>query len=424
MGWFLAKPGAVRSIRLRSNVITEPFDFENCIRIQRPDVIVSVGGKHGFDDPRCGFIAYVPCTELSNAEMYMEVETTQREVGYRKLPAPKLDGIAAIKRMLNAFEVRYSEVPRAYDRTIGPAVELLNRTRLAIPPRSEMLEFGQVNGSPVFTIIIPLYGRLDFVEYQLAFLSSHKPAYDYEFLYVLDDPPLQREAERLFNSAYARFQLPFRVLIMEHNVGFAPANNAGLRAARGRYICYLNSDVFPGPPDWLEQLARHLEAHPDVGTVGPVLLYGNGSVQHAGMTFKTLPEFGNWSFGDHPGKGMRPAPASGLSRHISITGACMVMRRSLALEMGGFDEAYVIGDFEDSDLCLRLHAMGLASAVDPTIQLYHLERKSQATSAQTWRTNLTLYNAWVHEKRWADTIATHPLRNGTIVDRLSDAGRS
>ena len=102
----------------------------------------------------------------------------------------------------------------------------------------------------------------------------------------------------------------------------------------------------------------------------------------------------------------------------------MLMRRTLALELGGFDEAYVIGDFEDSDLCLRLHAMGLDCAVDPSIRLYHLERKSQATSAQPWRMNLTLYNAWVHERRWADTIAKHPLRDGPIVDRLAHAGRS
>jgi GT2 family glycosyltransferase len=425
MGWVLAKPGIVRAMRLRSSAMNEPFDFDNCIKVQRPDVIAGVGAEHGFDDPRCGFIAYVPCAPLSNTEMYMEVETAQRAVGYRKLPAPKLDGVVAIKRILNSFDVRYNEVSRGFDRTIGPAVGLINRNRMAIRPRADMVEFGQVNTSPEFTIIIPLYGRLDFIEYQLAFLSSHKPAYGYEIIYILDDPPKQREAERLFHSAYARFQIPFRALMMDQNAGFAPANNVGLRAARGRYICFMNSDVFPaGTPDWLERLAQQLETHPDLGTIGPTLIYGDGSVQHDGMIFKNLPEFGNWSFGDHPGKGMRRAPSPGLIRHISITGACMLMRRTVALELGGFDESYVIGDFEDSDLCLRLHAMGLGSAVDRAIQLYHLERKSQASSAQAWRMNLTLYNAWVHERRWADTIAMHPLRNGPNVYGPSDLSPS
>jgi GT2 family glycosyltransferase len=76
------------------------------------------------------------------------------------------------------------------------------------------------------------------------------------------------------------------------------------------------------------------------------------------------------------------------------------MRRALAEELGGFDEAYVIGDFEDSDLCLRIGQRGLACAVDPSVRLYHLERRSQVGAAQRWRMNMTLYNAWTHQTRW------------------------
>lgn len=416
MGWFLAKPGIVRALRLRSSTMNEPIDFESCIRIQRPDVIASVGTEHGFDDLRCGFVVYVPLTAIASTEMYVEVETTQREVGYRKLPPSKLTGIAAIKRMLNSFDVRYREIPLAFDRTIGAAVGFLNDQRLAIRPKADMIEFGRVNPVPRFSVIIPLYGRLDFIEYQLAFLSSHPAAADYEFIYVLDDPPKRREAERLFSSAYARFRIPFRALLMEQNMGFAPANNVGLRAARGTYICYMNSDVFPGSPDWLERLAEQMEQNPDLGTVGPMLLYGDGSVQHEGMTFRQLAEFGDWLFPDHLNKGMRRTLKPGLVRHIGITGACMLLRRDVALALGGFDESFIIGDFEDTDLCFRLHQIGLNSAVVTDVAMFHLERKSQATSAQAWRMNLTLYNAWVHEKRWAATIEAHPLRHGPAYD--------
>src|SRR4029077_21234102 len=133
-----------------------------------------------------------------------------------------------------------------------------------------------------------------------------------------------------------------------------PANNVGLRAARGKFVCFMNSDVFPGQPDWLERLALQLETHPNLGIIGPLLLHCDGSVQHEGMDFEPLPEFGSWLFGIHPRKGKKRARSSGLRRHISITGACMVMRSEVAREMGAFDEIYVVGDFEDSDLCLRL----------------------------------------------------------------------
>ncbi len=416
MGWFLAKPGTVRSIRFRSGSQSEPFVFDNCIKLDRPDVIGAVGAEHGFDDARCGFIGYLPNYNPSRTDMYIEVETAQREVGFRKLQPPKLEGLAAIKRLLSEFNVRHGAVTHAFDTVAGPPVSFLNKRRLAVKPRVETIEFGRINPSPRFSIIVPLYGRLDFLESQMAFVASHKPAYDFEFIFVLDDPPKRREAERLFNSVYSRFQIPLRALLLDRNLGFGPANNVGLAAATGTYVCFLNSDVFPGHPDWLERLADRLETNPDLGAVGPMLLYGDGSVQHEGMTFKNLPEFGNWSFGDHPRKGQKKGQAAGLRKHICITGACMVMRTSLAQELGGFDEAYIIGDFEDSDLCLRLHQMGLDSAVDLDVELYHLERKSQASSALSWRMNLTLYNAWVHQKRWADVIANHPLQARPVTD--------
>lgn len=232
--------------------------------------------------------------------------------------------------------------------------------------------------------------------------------------YLLDDPPKRREAQFLFTSIYERFRLPFRALLFDRNVGFAPTNNIGLQHARGRYVCFLNSDAFPGTDDWLERLAQRLTQNPELGAVGPLLLYEDGSIQHQGMSFRRLNEFGGWYFGHHPGKGMHLADAKGMRRCISITGACMLLRRDLAERLHGFDESYAIGDFEDSDLCLRLYRMGLACAVDLDVHLFHLERKSQAGSAANWRMNLTLYNAWFHERRWAGAIAAHPQASAPV----------
>ena len=128
----------------------------------------------------------------------------------------------------------------------------------------------------------------------MAYFCEDPGVPNYEIIFVLDDPPKRRDALRLFNSVHNRFGVPFRVLLMEQNVGFGPANNAALAVASGDYVCFLNSDVFPETPDWLEKLTLRLKTHPDLGAVGPLLLYGDGSVQHEGMSFERLQEFGGW----------------------------------------------------------------------------------------------------------------------------------
>jgi GT2 family glycosyltransferase len=423
IGWHLAKPNVVRALRLRCGTMVSTINLDDSVAIDRPDVVAAVGEQHGFDDVRCGFIVFLPhAVDGANAP-YLEIETRRGEVGYRTVPAPRLEGIAATKRLLECFDVRFLDVPRAYDRVIGPAVELLTKSRLRTGPAITALEFGEPPVRPEFSVIIPLHGRIDFVEYQMALFSAHAPNSGYEFIYLLDDPPKRREAQFLFTSVFERFRVPFRALLFDRNVGFAPTNNIGLRHARGKYVCFLNSDAFPGTPDWLERLAARLAARPELGAVGPLLLYEDGSIQHQGMSFRRLNEFGGWHFGHHPGKGLQPGVGGGMRRCISITGACMLLERSLAERMHGFDESYAIGDFEDSDLCLRLYRMGLGCAVDLDVHLYHLERKSQGSSARNWRLNLTLYNAWFHERRWARAIAAHPyaLATAPLLDEASAA---
>jgi GT2 family glycosyltransferase len=403
MGWVLAKQSDIRSIRVRSGPLCSFLDINDCVRLPRQDVIDAFP-KSGFDDPRCGFLAFFPGAVSSNQKIYIEVETTKREVGYYTVPRPKLTGMAAIKRLLEAIDIRFADIPRVYDRVLGPALLALNQSRLSVRPNCTCINYGSVPDSPKFSVIVPLYGRIDFVEYQMALYSAHPQFADAEIIYVLDDPPKRPEAEQLFTSVYERFLVPFRALLLDRNVGFAPANNIGLEYAHGNYVAFLNSDVFPGTLDWLEQLSNQLELDPTIGAIGPLLLYEDGSVQHRGMYFERLPAFGNWFFCKHYDKAMRYSGGDEIQEYVSITGACMVLRREVAVRLGGFDEVYAIGDFEDSDLCLKLRAMELRCAIYPRVKLFHLERQSQGKSAAGWRMNLTLFNAWCHERRWHETL--------------------
>jgi GT2 family glycosyltransferase len=411
-GWLLAAPGVICGMQVRSGPIAATLSLSDALRVDRPDVIAAVGALHGFSENRCGFIAHVPGVLSAGDITYLEVELENGEVGFKRLTLAKRAGLDAIRHVLEGVEIRQGEIDAAFDRTLGPAVASINsiteaaRRRHPVPVAE--LEFGRSPKRPLCSVIIPLYGRVDFAEYQMALFSRSWDRTQLEILYVLDDPARRRELEILARSLHERFGIYFRLLMLESNVGFAAANNAGLRAAHGRYVCFLNSDVFPITDDWVLRLIQGLEANPDVGIIGARLLFEDGSVQHEGCFYKNLSEYGQWTFIEHLNKGRRASAGTGLRRSDAITGACMVLQSGLAKELGGFDESFIIGDFEDSDLCLKAKARGLASAVDMGVEMYHLERKSQVAPGAGWRMNLTLYNAWVHQRRWFNPSVRHP----------------
>ena len=95
-----------------------------------------------------------------------------------------------------------------------------------------------------------------------------------------------------------------------------------------------------------------------------------------------------------------------LTRVPAVTGACLAMRRADFDRVGGWHTGYLIGDFEDSDLCLTLREAGLEIAYEPRVELIHLERQSfQSIASGDLRLRVTLVNAVIHEHRWRERLA-------------------
>ena len=89
----------------------------------------------------------------------------------------------------------------------------------------------------------------------------------------------------------------------------------------------------------------------------------------------------------------------------STTGACMLMNTALYRELEGFDPMYVLGDFEDSDLCLKVIDHGLKIYVSGLTRLFHLERLSQdLVDSGDWKFKLTLANGVYQASKWRSLI--------------------
>ena len=184
------------------------------------------------------------------------------------------------------------------------------------------------------------------------------------------------------------------------NRGFGPAVNQAARHARAPYMLLLNTDamVLPG---WLPPLRAVLDSEPQVAAVTPRLLNLDGSIQEAGSIVWGDGEV--WPYG-------ASAPADRLEYRFRrdvdyASAACLLVRRSAFVDVGGFDPMYAPAYYEDVDLCLRLWERGLRVVCQPRSAVAH------AGGASTDRgrvRELLNRNRPLFEGRWAELLAQRP----------------
>jgi GT2 family glycosyltransferase len=290
------------------------------------------------------------------------------------------------------------------ERCIGAAAAHLHRACMESVRVTTVHEIGTQRPFPRISLIVPLYKRLEFIRVQYATLANDPGMAECELIYVLDSPWQEAEACEMLREYSNLYRLPARLVVMERNSGYAAATNAGARHASGAYLVLLNSDVFPTAPGWAGRMADFYASRPQMGALAPKLLYEDDSVQHAGMFFArtTTPFWLNL----HYYKGYpRAFPAAGVSRPVpAVTGACLMVSRTVWEQIGGLSVDYVIGDFEDSDFCLRCADAGLENWYFAEVELYHLERQSVSLNAGHTEGIAWRYNARLHSARWGQVI--------------------
>ena len=293
---------------------------------------------------------------------------------------------------------------RMLEHCIGPAAAALHHQSLAGRGAPEVIQVGRPVAEPHTSFVIPLYRNLTFLRFQLAAFASDPACREAELIYVLDSPEQRVEAEHLLRGLYAMHQVSMTLIVLSRNLGYAAASNAGAAVARAPALLLLNSDIVPERPNWLAGLRAAL-ADPVVGAAGPKLLFDDESIQHAGLFFRRDTD-GVW-LNAHFHKGMpRLWPDACERRDVpGLTGAAILVRRSLFEAVGGICEDYIIGDYEDSDFCLRLRQAGYSTVYVPTAELFHFERRSIGLHRGYVGTLACRYNRALHHRRWDSFIA-------------------
>lgn len=406
-GWLRDPLGLVAGLALRGPGVEHAIPPGALHRVARPDLEgrfarAPLGGA----GPRPGFLAHLCAADPARLAQW---RLAVRLVGGEEIDLAAPPGLMppAIARDLVLRAAHPDAVtPALLDDCIGPAAARLHRAALhEAAGAPELIAFGTALRRPTATLVIPLYRNLRFLRFQLAAFARDPELRRADLVYVLDSPEQRHEVEHLLRGMAAMLGLPLRLAVMPRNAGYAPACNAGAAVARAATLLFLNSDVLPAAPGWLGRMRARLARDSRIAAVGPKLIFDGGTIQHAGLLFRRG-EDGLW-LNDHYCKGFpRQHPDAQRARRVpGVTGAALLARRAAFEAAGGFCTDYILGDFEDSDLCLKLRAAGHEIAYEPAAELFHFERQSIALHDGHARTLAGVLNRRLHHARWNGAIA-------------------
>lgn len=274
------------------------------------------------------------------------------------------------------------------------------------PSVSEVLRFGPTDTpNPNVSVVIPFYGDWSFLLEHL--IHQSLPGGDaMEWVFVCDDPSIQTAMRQFLMSRQSMIRAPTKLVMLSSNGGYGRANNLGVQHSSGTLVLLLNSDVYMRSVGPVLTGVTLLQTDDTIGAVGFTLLFEDGTIQHDGIAFEPLAEWNSLFVATHPYKG---SPAQrlpdGVGDRSAVTGAAMLLRKADFLRLNGFDPAYVFGDFEDADLCLRLRMEGRRIVVVQNREMFHLERQSfRYASNVSRRTSMTLANCILFNARWRERL--------------------
>lgn len=222
------------------------------------------------------------------------------------------------------------------------------------------------------SILIPNKDQAETLKACIDSILTYSTYMNIEIL-IIENNSTQEETFTLYRELEKDTQI--RVLTYKGGFNFSAINNFAASKARGDYLLFLNNDITVITPDWIERMLANCQ-RPEVGIAGVKLYYPDDTIQHAGIII------GIGGIAGHAFLGMQRSRTgymhkASLQMDLSaVTAACMMVRRDVFDQIGGFEEDLSVA-FNDVDLCLRAGRAGYLVVYLPSVELYHCESKSR-----------------------------------------------
>jgi|GEM_PF-585303 len=303
-------------------------------------------------------------------------------------------------------EIKHNGIKAALNKVKAKSVVPLNvelRPSLVADTKDkEILNFPMVH-EPLVSIVIPVYNQFDFTYKCLKSILENTDTVTYEII-IADDVS---NDETINLASYAK---NITIVRNKKNLGFLLNCNHAAKCAKGQYIHFLNNDT-QVQKEWLSSLVVLMQSNEKIGMVGSKLVYPDGRLQEAGgIIWK---DASGWNYGrlDDPMK-----PEYNYVKEVDyISGASIMIKKSLWDEIGGFDKRYVPAYYEDADLAFEVRKRNYQVVYEPKSVVVHFEGISNGTDTQSGIKHYQVKNHEKFFKKWQAVLEQEHFDNATNV---------
>ena len=232
--------------------------------------------------------------------------------------------------------------------------------------------------APLVSVIIPNKDHIEDLEKCISSCIEHSEYRRLEFI-VVENNSTEGETFEYYKELESRSGktdgIEIRVLHWEREFNYSAINNFGAGYAKGEYLLFLNNDVEMRAAESITRMVA-LSMRPETGVVGARLLYGDDTIQHAGVIVGLGGIAGAAFVGLHEKENSYMHRMMCTQELSAVTAACMMLRKEVFEAAGGFREELAVA-FNDIDLCMKVRALGRYVIYDPYVCFYHYESKSR-----------------------------------------------
>ncbi len=246
---------------------------------------------------------------------------------------------------------------------------------------------------PKTSIVILTMNELAYTKKCVESIAAHTPE-AHEIVFVDNG---STDGTPAWLDTLAKNRGDVRVIKNAANRGFAGGANQGIRAATGERILLLNNDVVV-TEGWLGGLARHLDADPRAGLVGPVSNYVSGAQLDPTAAYDSLD-----AMAEHAHRTSRERIGESEETR-RLVGFCLLARAEVFRAIGLFDEGFAVGNFEDDDLSMRAVLGGWRLVIAKDVFVHHFGSRTFVGNRINYRDALDRNKAYFVEK-WRGVVA-------------------